>query len=277
MTCAVAVLAFALVAAGCGGGDAAVAPVDATTPAPGATDPAAPGAVTGATDPAAAGGVTAPLTSGDAGGGEATPGANDISGADAAVGQTVKVTPLTPKKFRDAHCDDAIMVVYYQPDAIVDEKLLQQATNAAADAGDILMLVYTPKDVKAAGDLPAKLGLFSTPGIATVGRDGKIENFWTTYVDHSLIKRSLLNAKAAKPCKVSAGDVPAAGSALQDAALVASGRSLPASTTADTGAGTADPLTGDPAAASTDPLAGGAGGTDPAAAGSAAGFGAPAA
>jgi hypothetical protein len=211
---AVAVLAFALLATGCGGDPSEL--TNTGTPTTGQD-------VTGTTvgqEPAPTG-QTAALQAADD-----TPGANEISSADAAVGKSVKVSATTPKKFRAAHCSEAILVVYYQPDAIVDEKLLQQATDAAADVGDLLMLVYTPKDVKAAGDLPAKLGLFSTPGIATVGRDGKIENFWTSYVDHSLIKRSLLNAKAAKPCGTSSGDVPAAGAALKDATIVASGGKL---------------------------------------------------
>lgn len=243
-------LAFALVAAGCGGG--ADAPVDAAaTPAP-AADPNA--ALAG--DPNAAGGVTAPLTNAQP---ESTPGANDISSADAAVGSTVKVSALTPKAFKKAHCADPIMVVYYQPGATVDEKLLDEANAAAATVKDIEVLTYTPKDVKSAGDLPAKLGLFSTPGLATVGRDGKIENFWTTYVDRALIQLSLRNAEAAKPCKVGSGDVPEAGAALQDAALVASGGKLEDAST--------DPLAGTqpgtPAVDAAGASAGGTGAVDP--------------
>lgn len=232
---AIAVIAFAIVASGCGGG-ATADPAAAGTPAAGA-DPSATTVAGTGTDPSAPS-VTGALTSAA---GEDIPGANEISNANAAVGASVKVSATTPKKFRDAHCSEAIMVVYYQPGSVVDEKLLQQATNAAASAGDVLMLVYTPRDVKSAGDLPSKLGLFSTPGLATVGRNGKIANFWVTYVDQSLIKYSLMSAKAAKPCKVGSGDVPAAGAALKDATIVASGGKLED--------------------ASTDPLAGGQPGT----------------
>lgn len=246
-----AIVAFALVASGCGG---------AETPVP---DPNTAGAVpTPALNPdgtviADSAGVTEPLTGG---GEDAAPGANEISGADAAIGKLVKVSAITPARFKQAHCDKAIMVLYYQPDAVVDGKLVAEARAAAASVGNIVTLTYTPKDVKAAGDLPSKLGLFETPGLATVGRDGKIRNFWTTYVDRSLIARSLHNASAAKPCKLGSGDVPAAGEALQDAALVASGGTLEdesANPLAGTESGTpAVDAAGSPTGVSIDPLTG---------------------
>jgi hypothetical protein len=254
MTGLLAILAFSLLATGCGGAGADAAATDAAagvTPAAG-TDPTAT-TVGGTGTPS----VTGALTDGTDSTGQEVPGANEISNSTATVGADVKVSAQTPKKFRKAHCSEAIMVVYYQPDSVVDEKLLQQATDAAASAGDILMLVYTPRDVKAAGDLPAKLGLFSTPGVATVGRDGKIENFWVTYVDHSLIKRSLINAKAAKPCKVGSGDVPAAGAALKDATIVASGGKLEdASTNPLAGSQPGTPAVDAAGAATTDPVSG---------------------
>lgn len=250
-----ALVAFALLAAGCGGGDAAVADAPPVDPAAAAAPPA--GTTVG--DPAGGGGVTGALT-----GGDEVPGANEISGADAAVGSAVKLSARTPKKFRSAHCAKPIIVVYYQPDSIVDEKLLDEARAAAATVEGSVSLIYTPKEIKAAGDLPAKLGLFATPGVATVGRDGKIENFWTTYVDRSLIQRSLRNAAASRACKVSSADVPAAGSPLEDAALVAGGGKLPTQPATDplaaatAGAGGAV----DPAAGAVDPAAG-ATGVDP--------------
>lgn len=236
-----AVLAIALLAAGCGGGDEGAA-VDAAALG---TDPAA---MTG-TDPAGAGtapdgslvgqpGATDPLAAGGEGAGEEVPGANEISNADASSGTLVKVTAITPKAFAAAHCSKPILVVMYQPGGILDERLLQSAKAGAKRAGtrDLVVLEYNPRDVKAMGDLPSKLGLLSSPGVATVGRDGTIANFWTTYVDEALIEKSLRNAAASRNCKVSSEDVPAAGSQLADAALVASGGTV-TSTTADPMAG----------------------------------------
>lgn len=211
------VLALALVAAGCGGSPDALL----DTPADNAVESAAPS-------------DTTPLV-GDT---EEQPGVNELSTANAAVGAPVKVSAITPKKFAKAHCAKPIMVVFYQPESILDSNLFGQAKAAAKGIDDIVTLVYTPRDVKAFGDLPSKLGLLTTPGIAMVGRDGTIENFWTTYVDSALIHRSLLNAERSKPCKVSTTDVPAAGSALVDATTVANG-----GTVANT---TVDPLTGTP-------------------------------
>ena len=252
MCSTLAVLALALVAAGCGGGDDAAA-VDPTAGATPPVDAGVPGAtVAGA--PTGTPGVTSALTDTPA---EDTPGANEIAGADAAVGKTVKVSAITPKAFKKAHCSKPIMVLYYQPDAVVDSKLVKEAEAAAASIKGVVVLKYTPRDVKAAGDLPAKLGLFSTPGLATVGRDGKIENFWVTYVDRALVQLSLRNADAAKPCKVGSGDVPEAGAALADAATVASGGKLEDAPT--------DPLAGtEPGTPAVDAAGAAAGGGTPA-------------
>lgn len=243
----VGVLALALVAAGCGGGDeAAVVPVDpaaasGTDPAAMTTDPAA-----AVTDPNAtlaadgSGGATDPLAAGGAGAGEEVPGANEISNADAASGTLVKITAITPKEFAAAHCAKPILVVMHQPGGILDDRLLQAAKAGAKRAAikDLVMLDYNPRDVKAMGDLPSKLGLLSSPGVATVGRDGTIANFWTTYVDEALIEKSLRNAASGRACKVSSEEVPAAGSQLANAALVASGGTVTNTVT--------DPMAGSP-------------------------------
>jgi len=239
-----AIVALALLAAGCGGEPASLASspdtAPATTPAPGTTVAAAP--------------------TGD------QPGINEITGADAAAGKTVKISAITPKKFSKAHCAKPIMIVFYQPESILDAELFGQAKLAASKVDDVVTLYYTPSMVKQYGDLPAKLGLLSTPGIATVGRDGTIENFWTSYVDHALIERSLQNAARSKPCKVTADEVPAAGSAFEDATIVANGGKVtntasnplagaPPGTPTVGAAGAVDPLTG--ATIEPDPLASG--------------------
>jgi len=245
--CCVLVAAFALVAVGCGGEDP-IAPV--TTPPPTGT-----GTAPGTTVADGADTATDPKD-------QSVPGANEIAGATAAPGKNVTVTSMTPKAFGKARCVNPVLVVYYQPGSIVDEKLLVEAKAAAAGVEDVVTLAYTPRDVKQAGDLPGKLGLFATPGVATIGRDGKIENFWTTYVDRALIQRSLSNAEKARRC--AGGSVPAAGAAeeaspLENAATVAMGGTI------------AEPAT-DPAATTTE-AAGTAAGTDLSAAASSAAAG----
>ncbi len=177
-----------------------------------------------------------------AAGSKETPGVNEISGADAKPGAPVTVSSRTPKEFAKAHCAQPIVVVLHQPGAILDKALFEAAKSAVAKAHvkDLVFLDYAPSEVKAMGDLPSKLGLLSAPGVATVGRDGTIENFWTTYVDDALIARSIQNADAAKACKVSTKDVPTAGttSPLADAATVANGGTVSNTTT--------DPLAGTP-------------------------------
>ncbi|MCW2921505.1 MAG: hypothetical protein JWL76_1379 [Thermoleophilia bacterium] len=247
------IVALALVAAGCGGDPAALlnTPAENAAPAP------------------AADASTVADT------GEPDPGVNEIGTASAAVGQPVKISAITPKKFAKAHCAKPIMVVFYQPDSILDAELFGQARAATKGINDVVTLVYTPGDVKTFGDLPSKLGLLTTPGIATVGRDGTIENFWTTYVDSALIHRSLRNAEKSKPCKVSSNEVPAAGSALVDATTVANGGTVanttvdpltgtPPGTPAVDASGAVDPATGLPATATTDTTLA-AGATTPAA------------
>ncbi|MCW2928230.1 MAG: hypothetical protein JWM86_2198 [Thermoleophilia bacterium] len=226
--------ALALLATGCGGGDDAAAVDPAATAAATPTTDAN-GAVVGGTGtaPAAATGDTGSTLGDDT----ATPGANEIAGANAAGGSPVTVTAITPKKFAKAHCIKPIIVVFYQPGSVVDQRLYAEAAAAAASVKGIVSLTFTPKDTKLYGDLPAKLGLLSTPGLAVVDRSGKLENFWVTYVDRALIRRSLQNAAAAKPCKVATDEAPAAGSALSDAALVANGGTV-ANTTANPLAGT---------------------------------------
>lgn len=247
-----------MIAAGCGGGDefdagAVDQNASATPPVADGTGVVAGNQGTG--DPAVDGGDVSGI---GAEGGEETPGINEIASANAAPGTAVKLSAITPKKFAKAHCSKPIMVVYYQPKSVVDTKMLAEAKLAASKVKDTVLLVYTPKDVKASGDLPAKLGLFSTPGVATVNRSGAIENFWVSYVDHALLEFSLRNAANAKPCKVDAEDVPAPGSALADAALVASGGTVagtttssedgtPPNTPAIDAAGAVDPVTGQPA------------------------------
>lgn len=234
-----AVLALALFAAGCGGDPATLlnTPQENAEPAPAAD-------ATLAADK------------------EETPGVNEIQTADAKVGSLVKVSAITPKKFEKAHCSKPIMVVFYQPESILDSELYGQARAAAEGIDDIVTLVYTPRDVKSFGDLPAKLGLLTTPGVAMVGRDGTIENFWTTYVDSALIRRSLQNAERSKPCKVTSEDAPPAGAALADAALVANGGTV-AGTTANPLAGTAPETPAVDAAGAIDPATGMPVATDP--------------
>ncbi len=247
------VLALALVATGCGGSPEALMNTPQENAAPAPAPDATLAGDTGATD---------------------QPGVNEISSASAKVGEPVKVSAITPKKFAKAHCADPIMVVFYQPESILDSELYGQAKAAAKGVDDLVTLVYTPKDVKSFGDLPSKLGLLTTPGVATVGRDGTIENFWTTYVDSALIHRSLLNAEKSKPCKVSSNDVPAAGSALVDATTVANGGTVknttvdpltgtPPGTPAVDAAGAVDPATGLPAASTTPDTTLAAGATTP--------------
>ncbi len=243
-----AIMALALLAAGCGGDPEALlnTPTDnAATP-----DPAT-NATTVANEP--------------------SPGTNEIANANAKAGAPVKVTAITPKKFATAHCAKPIMVVFYQPESILDAGLYGQAKAAASGIDDVVTLAFTPRDITSYGDLPSKLGLLTTPGVATVGRDGKIKNFWTTYVDSALIRRSLKIAERSKACKLSNDDVPAAGSALADAATVANGGTVtnttsdplagsPPGTPAVDAAGAVDPLTGLPTTTTTDSI----GGTTPA-------------
>lgn len=249
-----AVAALALVAAGCGGDDAGAGglPVDSTATGVDPAMTAASPAGTTVANPGTAGGATDPMAAGGADAGEEVPGANEISNADAASGTLVKITAITPKEFATAHCAKPILVVMYQPGGILDERLLGAATAGAKRAGikDLVVLDYNPRDVKAMGDLPSKLGLLSSPGVATVARDGTIGNFWTTYVDEALIEKSLRNADRTRACKVGSDEVPAAGSQLANAAIVASGGTVPATT--------ADPLTGSQptAAPAADPLTG---------------------
>lgn len=213
------VLAF--LASGCGSGDpAAVAATGAPT-TPVATDPAAttPGAT--ATTPGTTVGATTSAT------GEATtqddvPGANEIAGADAKLGDTIKVSALTPKAFATARCAKPILVVLHQPGSILDDAVLAEARAAAAKVGrGTVTLAYAPSQVKQLGDLPSKLGLLSSPGVAVVSRDGTLQNFWTTYIDSGLIGKSLTIAAAAHRCDGTPTD--------DDAATGAAGSAVPTS------------------------------------------------
>jgi hypothetical protein len=227
------VAALALVAAGCGGDDA-VATDPGAVPAAVPVDTGAAGGVPGTVAGDGTTGAAAPAT----GATDDIPGANEITNADASAGALVKITAITPKEFAKAHCTKPILVVIYQPDAILDGKLYGEARAAAKRVSGVVTLAYTPREVKQLGDLPSKLGLLSAPGVAIVGRDGTIENFWTTYVDRALIERSLQNGARSKPCRVSNDEVPAAGSLIADAATVANGGTVTGTTT--------DPLAGTP-------------------------------
>ncbi|MCW2961543.1 MAG: hypothetical protein JWM90_1930 [Thermoleophilia bacterium] len=257
------VLALALVAAGCGGGEEI--PVDAAAPV---TDPAAvpvdpnaapvdpnaaPVEPNAPVDPNAVPGT--PVAGGATDGSAATnagsdvPGLNEIANADASSGTPIKLSALTPKVFKSAHCRKPIIVVLYQPGAILDAKLLAEARAAKASVKGSTQITYTPKDVKAFGDLPAKLGLLSAPGVAIVNRDGTFGIVWTSYVDRELIAKALRYAASTKQCKLSVDDVPAAGepvaSDLSNAAALVSGAKPAASTTL---AGTTTPAAGTVAA-----------------------------
>lgn len=188
---------------------------------------------------------------------EESPRLNEISGASAKPGELVKLSAITPKRFSAAHCSKVIAVLFYQPESLVDEALLSNAQAATKGRENVVTLAYTPADVKSYGDLPSKLGLLATPGLAIVDRSGKIETFWTSYVDQQLIEYQLDRAASAQPCKLTAEDVPAAGSALKDAALVAGGGKPASQTAGTTAAGTpATAATGTTAAGAIDPLTG---------------------
>jgi hypothetical protein len=111
---------------------------------------------------------------------------------------------------------------------LLDEKLLGQVSAARSAAGvkDLVQLTYEPRQVKKFGDLLAKVGLLSSPGVAVIARDGRIENFWTTYVDTDLVTKSLRNAAKAKRCTALTGaDVAVAPPTnnFSDAATLAGG------------------------------------------------------
>lgn len=200
-------IAFAVVAAGCGGAE----------PAQLLETPATPAATTPAETPPGTTVADEPATT------------NEISKASAKPGEQVKISAITPKRFAKAHCDKVIIVMLYQPGSVLDEALYAQAKLAAKGRRNLVSLAYTPSDVKAYGDLPSKLGLLSTPGLAIIDRSGRIETFWTSYVDYRLIQYQLDRASAARPCKVSSDEVPAAASSpLADAATVAGGGTIAA-------------------------------------------------
>ena len=250
-------LALALVAAGCGGAPAA----DPSTAAPAPTpDASATGTtVAGATDPNTGLPVTTPAAPGAAGATtpatstqEDVPGANEIAGSEAAGMAAVKISKLTPRDFAKAHCIRPIVIVLHQPGAIMDQELLGEARAAVASvsAKDVLTLVYTPREIKRSGDLLAKVGLLSSPGVSVINRGGAIQNFWPGYVDAALIRRSLELAAATKPCKVSNEDAgasaadpslgAAAPSALANAATLVAGTGTPAAAGATPAPGAGD-------------------------------------
>lgn len=209
-------LALALVAAGCGGAAAedaaAVDPAAGMTPAP-TTDATGTPVVNadGTTTPAPA---TTGAT-GATGSGDAEPGTNELSGTEAAGGAAIKISQLTPKDFARAHCSRPIVVVLHQPDSILDQSVLASANSALSHSSasiqkDTLLLTYTPREVKRYGDLLSKVGLLQSPGVAVVNRGGAIQNFYTGYVDASLLRKVIQLAAATKPCKVANEDAGAA-------------------------------------------------------------------
>ena len=211
------------------------------------------------------------------------PGMNDISGSQAGSGVSVKISSRTPKAFVAANCVRPIIVVLHQPTSILDQELLKEVRTAVKKTKDELLLIYTPSMVREYGDLPSKLGLFSAPGVAIVGRDGAIENIWSgVYIDNKLIEASLRNASADTACKVAEGTAAGAGAAasptnsLQGAAALVAGGSAPATSSsavpgaatvpgATTGAATGLPTTTAGAATGTaiDPTTGVAAGSVP--------------
>lgn len=244
-------LALALVAAGCGGAaaeDAAVVdPAAGATPAP-TTDATGTPVVNadGTTTPAPATTATGATATG-----ETEPGTNELSGTEAAGGAAIKISQLTPKDFARAHCARPIVVVLHQPDSILDQSVLASVTSALSHSSttvqkDTLLLTYTPKEVKRYGDLLSKVGLLQSPGVAVVNRGGTIQNFYTGYVDASLLRKVIQLAAATKPCKVANEDAgaavadPSKGAAakapvsnLANAATLATGGTVAAEPTGD--------------------------------------------
>lgn len=234
------VVAIAVLAAGCGGGgdeaaaggaDAAAADPaastgtgDATTgaPAAGATDPAA--LASGQTgDPAAAGGA--------AGGGDAE--------IVAAPGTQIETSDQTPKEFVNALGRKTIVVFMYQPTSTLDELVAKEVKAAVKRVPGVVLLTYRVGEFKKYGDLPERVALLgSSPGVAVVDREGKLQNFFRNYVDANMLTLTLRIANLAAPANVTPGDVPTESASGFDKLT----GSAPASaTTAGTPAATTDP------------------------------------
>lgn len=208
------VLACALVATGCGGGDAA-APADA-----GATLDAT--AATGdQTALAGADGTTLDATGAETGAEDPAGPSGGLAGSAAAPGVTVATSRRTPKAFRAAMGIRPIVVVLYQPDAVLDKAALLEARLAARTVDDAVLLTYAASDVAGYGDLPEQLGLFSTPSVAVVSRSGEIQNFWAGYVDRGLLERSVQQAADATASEVTSADAPPISPLANAASLVA--------------------------------------------------------
>ncbi|MCW2949138.1 MAG: hypothetical protein JWN41_151 [Thermoleophilia bacterium] len=244
-------IVLALVATGCGGAadatTATPAPAPAATPTPAVADSGSTGTTVADGTAGAASASTDTTTPGAASSSSDIPGANEIAGSEAAGGAAIKISTLTPQEFVRAHCTKPIVVVLHQPNSILDQALLSSVKAALGSASrtakhDTVLLVYTPKEIKRFGDLPAKVGLLTAPGVAVINRGGAIQNFWTGYVDSSLLGRVLELAAATKPCKVANEDAgvsaadptlgaAATSSSLAAAATIASGGAATAATT----------------------------------------------
>ncbi len=195
------ILVLGFVFAACGGssssevgGSEKVASSDSATSSTSTGGTASPDATTQVSDPSA------------------VPGSNETGGPVSVVApnEDIGTSAATPEEFAKALGAKPIIVVMYQPTAPVDEKVLKNAKAAAKAVKGTVLLAYTPAQYKVWGDLVERLGIFGTPGVAIIKRDGTLGYRNTGYlVDASLLRAALKRAALAKPAKVVEKDAPA--------------------------------------------------------------------
>lgn len=115
-------------------------------------------------------------------------------------GEQISATTDSPKPFAAALVEHRPVLVAFLLRGIADDDYvgaaLAKAKASTAGAG-VTFMVYDMNKQRDFGDLPALLGVTSSPSIVVIGRDGRLVNSWTGLVDEQMVRQSVSEAKSA--------------------------------------------------------------------------------
>ena len=118
-------------------------------------------------------------------------------GSEALVGKQLVTTSNTPSEYVDAvEAAIPVVVVFYVPGGVDDQKVLESVTTLQADFPDYTFLLYDFADPVAYGDLSTLLKVDYPPAVILVDGAGYVDAVWNGYVDEGTLNQEFVNLGA---------------------------------------------------------------------------------
>jgi hypothetical protein len=98
-----------------------------------------------------------------------------------------------PSQYVDAIGNRPIVVLFYEPGGVEDEKVLTALQSLTTSFSSYTVLMYDYRVPDAYGDLPQDMQIGYLPYMVLIDRNGDTRAVWQGYVDKGTLNQSLLN------------------------------------------------------------------------------------